>query len=73
MMELLGDQLEAIRDRFIGMCNIDLNNLEGYEVVELLELLPQALMYIHDQYDVKYCYEEKEELEGTGEEEKEVE
>ena len=50
------DYLETIREQFFAMANIDLANIDPEEVHQLLELLPEALMYLHKQYFMPSIY-----------------
>lgn len=51
------DWFEEVRDRFFKATNLDLKNLTGGEIRSLLELLPNALAYIHNEYDMAKIYE----------------
>lgn len=42
--------MEEIRQRFFRVTNIDMNCLEPDEIHALLELLPSALIYLHQTY-----------------------
>lgn len=50
--------LEAVRDHFFKIANIDLWNLNNWEVRDLIETLPQVLVFIHARYDLEAVYQE---------------
>jgi len=56
---LTEEYLETIRDRFFKAMNIDLKNLEPTEVHILLELLPEALIYLHKEYFMPEVYQDE--------------
>lgn len=51
------DWLETIRDRFFKATSLDLKNLTGGEIRDLLALLPAALVYLHIEFNMTKIYE----------------